>query len=53
MHLFGRRRIVGRSLPAKTKLREISKLEIATSFEGGLGGDNWDIADVELLATVP
>jgi hypothetical protein len=41
------------SLPAKTKLREISKLEIVTSFEGGLFGDNWDIADVELVATVP
>jgi len=40
------------SLPPGLKLGEISGLEISTGFEGGSGGDNWDIADVKLVATV-
>ncbi len=39
------------SLPAGTTLGDISQLEITTDFGGGLGGDNWDIADVGLTAT--
>jgi hypothetical protein len=37
---------------ATVTLGKLTTLEVSTTFGGGLGGDNWDIADISLQATV-
>jgi hypothetical protein len=39
------------ALPPGTTLGDITQLTITTGFGGGLGGDNWDVADVQLAGT--
>jgi hypothetical protein len=39
-------------LPSFLQLGSIASISISTMFGGGINGDNWDIADVQLSATV-
>ncbi len=39
-------------LPPSVTLGQITQVDISTMFGGGINGDNWDIAAVELDATI-
>jgi hypothetical protein len=45
--------VVPLNLPAGTKVGDITKFDLHTQFGGGIGGDNWNVNQVVLQATIP
>jgi hypothetical protein len=41
------------NVPAGTKVGDITKFDLHTQFGGGIGGDNWNVNQVVLQATIP
>ncbi len=46
----GVRRTVPLPVPAGTKIGDVVSLRLITKFGGGLGGDNWNVDEVRLIA---
>lgn len=47
----GVRRTVELPIPAGTRIGDIVSFTLVSTFGGGIGGDNWDVNEVRLVAT--